>query len=68
MRVFLIYIQVREVGLPGPLDSVPVPVEVGSEQVPETAALPTILNVALVTARPSKRVGREFAVVSIAIS
>ena len=52
--VFLI--QVKEDGLPGPLDSVPIPVGVGSEQVPETAPLPVILNVALVTALPLKHV------------
>ena len=68
MRVFLIYTQVREVGLPGPLDPAPIPVGVGPEQAPGTAPLTTILNVALVTAPPLKRVGREFAVVSIAIS
>ena len=59
--------QAREVGLPGPLHPAPVPVGVGPEQVPGTAPLPAILNAALVTAPPLKRVEKAIAAVSIDI-
>ena len=59
--------QVREDGLPGPLDPAPVLVGVGLEQAPETAPLPSILNAALVTAPPLKRVEKAIAAVSIDI-
>ena len=59
--------QVREDGLPGPLDPAPIPVGVGPEQTPGTAPLPAILNAALVTAPPLKRVEKAIAAVSIDI-
>ena len=65
MRVFLT--QVREDGLPGTLVPAPIPVGVGPEQAPETAPLPSILNAALVTAPPLKRVEKAIAAVSIDI-
>ena len=59
--------QAREDGLPGTLDPVPIPVGVVPEQAPETAPLPAILNAALVTAPPLKRVEKAIAAVSIDI-
>ena len=38
------YVQVMEVGLPGPMDPALIPVGMGPEQAPETAPLLTILN------------------------
>ena len=45
-----VYIQVREVGLHGPMDPVLIPVGTGPEQAPGTAPLLTILTAVLVTA------------------
>ena len=58
-------IQVREVGLPGPMDPALIPVGTGPEQAPETAPLLT-LNAVLVTPPPLKHVGQTIVLVSIA--
>ena len=59
-------VQVREVGLPGPMDPVLIPVGTGPEQAPETAPLPTILTAVLVTAPLLKHVQKVVVSVSIA--
>ena len=59
-------IQVREVGLPGPMDPALIPVGTGPEQAPETAPLLTFLNAVLVTPPPLKHVVKIVALVSIA--
>ena len=45
----MLCVQVKEVGLPGPMDLALIPVGMGPEQAPETAPLSTILTDALVT-------------------
>ena len=59
-------IQVREVGLPGPLDPALIPVGMGPEQAPGTAPLLTILTAAQETAQWLKHVWKIVALVSIA--
>ena len=56
--------QVREVGLPGPMDPALIPVGMGPEQAPGTAPLLTFLNAALVTAPSLKPVKNANAAVS----
>ena len=60
------YIQVREVGLPGPMDPALVPVGMGPEQAPETAPLLTILTAVMETAPSLKHVQKAVVLVSIA--
>ena len=61
-----VYIQVREVGLPGPMDPALIPVGMVPEQAPETAPLLTILTAVLETAPSTKHVEIVAATVSIA--
>ena len=57
-------VQVREAGLPGPMDPALVTVGTGQEQAPESAPLLTFLNAALVTAPSLKLVKNVNAAVS----
>ena len=59
-----VYIQVREVGLPGLMDPALIPVVTGPEQAPETAPLLTILTAALETAQWLRHVQKAVVLVS----
>ena len=62
----MLCVQVREVGLPGPMDPALIPVGTGPEQAPETAPLLTILTAALVTTPSLLHVWKTVVLVSIA--
>ena len=59
-----VYIQVMEVGLPGPVDPALIPVVMGPEQAPGTAPLLTILTAVPVTAPLLKHVQKAVVLVS----
>ena len=61
----MLCVQVREVGLPGPMDPALIPVGMVPEQAPGTAPLLTILTAVLETAPSLKHAKNAIAAVSI---